>query len=253
MNKYIHSYYMVEYSTTKNSHKVTLYSNENVNVNKVYNRVFFSSFGVSQFRIHKHGDSEEIEEEVDDNNKSISFEDIFGKEKLPNGYSTLPLRPQDFQDQQAFDGNTKESEKRREHSIDIYFPLDTELYPFEENQKNVSQEGVGNSSMSYKELSRFFFDLYAQITYVFELGYHFREIHISSIFMVDKIHILLDGEALEANTMDGEAMKKTCQVFLQFIHDIVGKENIHLLLGTPLYHFLERMENENILLWIHSL
>ena len=250
---------MVEYSTTKKSHKITLYSSDSVKVNEVYNRLFFSSFGFHHFRIHKHGDATEIDEEDDIENTS-TFENIFGKERQPNGYSVLPLRPQDFQEQHVLDttkeyvNKYKKTDVQVESSIDIYFPLETPLYNFDEKMETTdSHEMIGNSTMSYRELSRFLFDMYAQINYVFEHGYHYREIRKSSILNIDGKHILCDGKVLEANEKNVDERKKTCQVFLQFIHELIGKENIHTLLGTPLFHFIERLENEDILLWIHSL
>lgn len=251
---------MVEYSTTKKSHKITLYSSDNVKVNEVYNRLFFSSFGFRDFRIHKHGDTIEMGEN-DNDAESISFIDVFGKEQQPNGYITLPLRPEDFQEQDVLDttkeyvNKYKKTGVQLESSIDVYFPLEIPIYHFDESQEN-NMHGVGGSNMSYKELSRFFFDLYAQITYLLERGYHFREIRKSSIFVIDGKHILCDGETLEKNNEsgngNGNVMKKICLVFLEFIHEMVGKENIHTLLGTPLHYFIQRMENENILLWIHA-
>ena len=112
--------------------------------------------------------------------------------------------------------------------------------------------GVGGS-ICHTELSRFFFDVYAQMTYLLELGYHFREIRKSSIFVIDGRHILCDGETLEKNNEDGNgSVMKNMPCIPRFIHEMVGKENIHTLLGTPLYDFIQRMENENILLWIHA-
>ena len=136
--------------------------------------------------------------------------------------------------------------------IDIYFPLETTIQPFEQKQRN-SSYNVGESALTYPELSRFIFDLYSQILYFMEQGYHFREIRTSSIWIVEEKHMIFDMEVLKSGSKDDELKTETHQMFLRFIQDFIGKKNLHCIEGTPLEHFIRRIENENVMLWVHTL
>lgn len=252
---------MVAFTTTRKSHKITLYSSDEVNVNDVYNRMFFSSFGLNNFRIHKHGSTISADEGTEETN-AFSFENIFGKEQQPNGYSILPLQSGDFRKQDALDitdeyvnkfKNVKAMNVPSETPfIDIYFPLETSLLPFEPKEES-GDFIVGTSAMTYSELSHFIFDLYSQIIYFLEQGFYFQEIHSSSIMVIEGKHIIFDMETLNSGKNDSELQKKTCEMFLHFIYELMGKRSIPLIKGTPLERFVKRIENERVLLWIHTL
>ena len=51
---------MESFTTTKTNYRITLKSNKNVDVNSVYNRIFFSSFDIDGVRIYKHGTEDEV-------------------------------------------------------------------------------------------------------------------------------------------------------------------------------------------------
>lgn len=252
---------MVAFTTTRKSHKITLYSSDEVNVNDVYNRMFFSSFGLNNFRIHKHGNTISADEGTEEPN-AFSFENIFGKDVQPNGYSILPLQSEDFQKQDALDITDEYVNKFKNVKanivpsetpfIEIYFPLETSLLPFDLKEESRDYI-VGTSAMTYSELSRFIFDLYSQIVYFLEQGYYYQKIQSTSIMVIEGKHVIFDMEELKSGTNDNESQQKTCEMFLQFIYKTVGKNNIPFIMGTPLERFVQRIENERILLWIHTL
>ena len=88
---------MVQLIQHKNSYRIVLTNKKEVSVQDVYNRVFFSTFGLEGIRIYgfeidnkmleideEHGKSKNIQD--------AQFTDVFGKEQPFNGYSELPLQ-----------------------------------------------------------------------------------------------------------------------------------------------------------------
>ena len=58
---------MNEIKTTKKNYRITLESTEDIDVNDVYNRIFFTEFDLKDIRIYKHN-SEELVDLKDKNN-----------------------------------------------------------------------------------------------------------------------------------------------------------------------------------------
>lgn len=270
---------MNEIKTTKKNYRITLESTEDIDVNDVYNRIFFTEFDLKDIRIYKHN-SEEL---VDLKDKNTNFDsnkivDTFGEEKYPNGYSELPLKKEDFvekeenENENLYDMLTsyiskyvpKEKVSENNIKIDVVIPLivDKPIMSLDnivgvENDDNLINI---NNYVDYKTLEKILHDLYIQIQYFIDKGYFFSEFPLSSIYFVQDKYIFLDMNTIGLLKNDEiENRKKLNNAILDLTKNILKFENNNVSLidqltkikHTNLYYFLKRIEYEGLMLWIH--
>lgn len=266
---------MVKINTTKNSYRITLESNKDVNVNDVYNRVFFSAFNIEGLRIFKYDTEEEIF--VDGNNNDFDASkiiDVFGKEKNPNGYTTLPLKKEEKKEQSENDlygmlndymsGYLPEYKDKNNglNKIDVVIPLDINNPVITVDNLTLDNDELTsiNNIIDYKNLEKIIHDLYIQINYFYDKGFFFKEILPSSVLLIQEKYMIFDSRSIDKIT-EGDKQKK--QLMNSAILDFVKKllkykvssssiiDDLINIKDTNLYYFLKRIEYEGVLLWVY--
>lgn len=269
---------MESFTTTKTNYKITLKSNKNVDVNSVYNRIFFSSFDIEDVRIYKHDTDEEVFDDKESTFNKDKIADTFGEEKYPNGYTSLPLKKEDFEKKEqkqegiyGFLNNyiTSYSPKDELDSslteIDVTIPIDVKnpiisLENILKNQENEDVLYVINNNIDYDSLEKIIYDLYVQIVFLYERGFYFSEIQLSSVLYVQDKYIIFDMKTIDViKDNDIEKKKILNNTFLNVVKNILKLDyedgslidHINKIKCTKLYYFLKRIDYEGQLLWIH--
>lgn len=269
---------MESFTTTKTNYKITLKSNKNVDVNSVYNRIFFSSFDIEDVRIYKHDTDEEVFDDKQSTFNKDKIADTFGEEQYPNGYTTLPLKQEDFEKKEQKEEGiygflnsyiTSYSPKEELDSslteIDITIPINVKnpiisLENIVKNQENENILYVINNNIDYDSLEKIIYDLYIQIIFLYEKGFYFSEIPLSSVLYVQDKYIIFDMKTIDViKDKDIEKKKMLNNSFLNVVKNILKLdyedgsliEHINKIKYTKLYYFLKRIDNEGQLLWIH--
>jgi len=270
---------MESFTTTKTNYKITLKSNKNVDVNDVYNRIFFSSFDIEDVRIYKHGTDEEVFDDKQSTFNKDKIADTFGDEQYPNGYTTLPLKKEDFKKKElkkqegvygflnnyitSYSPNNEMDSSLTE--IDVTIPIDVKnpiisLEHILKNQENENILYIINNNIDYDSLEKIVFDLYIQIVFLFEKGFYFSEISLSSVLYVQDKYIIFDMKSIDViKRNDIEKKKILNNTFLNIVKKILKLDyedgslidHINKIKYTKLYYFLKRIDYEGQLLWIY--
>jgi hypothetical protein len=270
---------MVQLIQHKNSYRIVLTNNKKVNVQDVYNRVFFSSFGLEGIRIYGFETDNKMVEIDEDAGKSgkiskTNFVDVFGKEQPFNGYSELPLTKNTKDDEdEHYNGFFREyiynyssksnqsSENLNNNRIEISIPLDIN-FPILSLNNVYSEESndllyVSKKNISYDILSKIIKDIYTQIIYLEEKGFYFNEIPVESVFLIQSKNIIFSMETvmkIDGNNPDRLLERNTA--ILTFIQKLLGTYDNRLndvlekIQYTNLYYFIIRLRDESVLLYI---
>jgi len=278
---------MVKLTNTKNVHRFVMNKNEKIKVRNVYNRIFFSSFGIDGVRIHdkdhntEEADEDENEDE-DDNDNTEGIENLFGKEKTPSGYSELPLYKKyteevdgsvsekqedvkeksgiyEFLNDYVSSYNKKKVEEDEDNNqivITIPFDIDNTIVPVQEltlDQEKV-YDTISTTGLTYRVFEKMIQDIYLQITYLKERGYFYNEIPIDSVFFIKGRYIVLSIETVDFIPKEDEGnLKSISEPFLKFVQDLLQKKIQTILQDiqyTDIYYFLKRAQEESILLLV---
>lgn len=270
---------MESFTTTKTNYRITLKSNKNVDVNSVYNRIFFSSFDIDGVRIYKHGTEDEVFDDKESTFNKDKIADTFGEEKYPNGYTTLPLKKEDFEikkekKEEGIYGflnsyiNSYSPKVEVDTSlteIDVTIPIDVKnpiisLENILKNEEYSIDLYIINNNIDYTSLEKIIHDLYIQIKYLYEKGFYFSEIPTSSILYVQDKYIIFDMNTIDViKENDNEKLKLLNISFLNLVKNILNIsyetttiiEGLDKIKNTKLYYFLKRIENEGQLLWVY--
>lgn len=275
---------MVQLIQHKNSYRIVLTNKKKVSVQDVYNRVFFSTFGLEGIRIYgfeidnkmleideEHGKSKNIQD--------AQFTDVFGKEQPFNGYSELPLQKsidsgQDKDDDGVLgffreyisnysnnskktDTTTRLNDNRIEISIplDINFPVLSLNNAFSDESDSIFHLSVKN--ITYDALGKIIRDVYLQIIYLAEKGYYYNEIPVDSVFLIQTKNIIFSMETLvEFDENNKDHLQERNNAILKFIQNLLGTSDTTLgdilekIQYTNLYYFIKRIKDESVLIYI---
>ena len=275
---------MVQLIQHKNSYRIVLTNKKKVNVQDVYNRVFFSTFGLEGIRIYGFEIDNKMLEIDEEHGKSNNiqdnqFTDVFGKEQPFNGYSELPLQKsidsgQDKDDDGVLgffreyisnysnnskktDTTTRLNDNRIEISIplDINFPVLSLNNAFSDESDSIFHLSVKN--ITYDALGKIIRDVYLQIIYLAEKGYYYNEIPVDSVFLIQTKNIIFSMETLvEFDENNKDHLQERNNAILKFIQNLLGTSDTTLgdilekIQYTNLYYFIKRIKDESVLIYI---
>ena len=139
---------MISIKKTDYSYRISLPKNEKINIVNIYNGLFFSIFPLKGLRVFKHDQQiqvdasnnvQEILDDKDDNN----LIDIFGKERVPNSYSVLPLAKDETERETAtIKSNNDESDEGIYDSMSSYLTKYLPQMFSKENTENIDYNVV---------------------------------------------------------------------------------------------------------------
>jgi hypothetical protein len=269
---------------------ITIPNNENINVSVVYNRDFFGLFDFENYHVHSFGIDIPIESESDtsvQHQRSIDLDEndddlqiateILGKEKIPDGYSQLPLQSGGslFQSIQESFHDTygkfskyltlpPDTETVKEELVDptiqnkdvrVIFPKkDFHVTPLSDMLSISDDPSIFTFSthFDYHEIEQFVKDMIFQLEYFENEGVIFKDITTDSIFKVQDRFLIIDSTNMDV-FKDKSQTKSINQSIYKLIIALMGKtrnDSLYIVPHTKLYYMLHRLEHEHVLAWI---
>tara|TARA_Y100000389_G_C17468392_1_gene527872 strand:- start:108 stop:965 length:858 start_codon:yes stop_codon:yes gene_type:complete len=285
---------MTELNETEKYYILKIKNQDKLNVSQVYNRHFFELFGFTDFHVNHFGDSEPLQEptskkqpplqgsislEEDESDLSIATE-LLGREKYPNGYSTLPLKVKGgnsflnsmeqtltrYYDKYRKDADlpaiTKETHKEeivdpslKNKDVKVSFPkseFKVEHLP-SLLQKNEEYIDKFPSSMEYYDVEKVIKDVIFQLDYLENEGVIYSSIDISSVYRINGRYVILDSDKLVLDKRENQTLhlySSLYKFFLAFMGYSSGNFVSSFIPFTNVYYCLQRLNNENVLIWI---
>ena len=283
---------MISIKKTDYVYRITLPKNKDVNIVNVYNNLFFSIFPLKGLRVYKNEKQivdPVVQENItldDDENKLVN---VFGKEKIPNSYSTLPLAKDEIKelDRKNTSNNDDENEDlydtmsgyltkylpnmfskenidNTDNFIHITIPINNNqpvilLEDLLNNHENNELYNIDDNTIDYSFLEKLVKDFYIQIEFLLNNDYVFSDISLNSIIHVQNRFVIFDSaniEILKENR--DEKIKNMNRAFLKLISDILKLnvssdellEKLKNIQGTEIFYFLKRIEREGKMLWL---
>ena len=252
---------MTSINKTDYSYRISLPKNEHVNIVTVYNSLFFSIFPLKGLRVYKNNkliqnndSTENIQEKMiveDDENKLV---DVFGKEKIPNSYTVLPLakdelsRSEDKEKEIGSDGEdegiydsmssyltkylptifSKENTDKSDNVIYITVPIDDNkpvilLQDLLNNYEGNELYNINNNEIDYTFLEKIVKDFYIQLDFLLNNGFVFKDILLENIIYVQDRYVIFDTQNIEIVTESKEQQIKTMNIaFLKLVASILS-------------------------------
>ena len=283
---------MISIKKTDYVYRITLPKNKDVNIVNVYNNLFFSIFPLKGLRVYKNEKQivdPVVQENItldDDENKLVN---VFGKEKIPNSYSTLPLAKDeskeldrnntsnnDDENEDLYDTMSsyltkylptmfsKENIDNTDNFIHITIPINNNqpvilLEDLLNNHENNELYNIDDNTIDYSFLEKLIKDFYIQIEFLLNNDYVFSDISLNSIIHVQNRFVIFDSaniEILKENR--DEKIKNMNRAFLKLISDILKLnvssdkllEKLKNIQNTEVFYFLKRIEREGKMLWL---
>lgn len=210
---------------------------------------------------------------------------LLGREKYPDGYNTLPLTfDQQGGNKESYTilGNIestlsreydkysksvsflpKYKEPLQEKLVDpnltnkdlrIFFPkLDYEVKHVS-SLLNSDKEYIDrfSTSLSYHTIENIIKDIIFQLDYLENQGITYSSLSPSSLYQINDRFVILDSEKIEI-LREKKQNKHLYTSIFHLIVDLIGKsryESIENVQYTKLYHCMNRLEKEHVLVWV---
>ena len=222
----------------------------------------------------EHQGSTDLDENDDD--LQIATE-ILGKEKIPDGYSQLPLQSggslfqsiqESFHDTYGkfskYFRSSSQTETVKEELVDptiqnkdvrVIFPKkDFHVTPLSDMLSISDDPSIFTFSthFDYHEIEQFVKDMIFQLDYFENEGVVFKDITVDSIFKIQDRYLIIDSAQLD--TFQDPSQQKTMNKSIyKLIIALMGKtrnDSLYIVPHTKLYYALHRIEHENIIAWI---
>ncbi len=250
---------MISIKKTDYSYRISLPKNEKINIVNIYNGLFFSIFPLKGLRVFKHDQQiqvdasnnvQEILDDKDDNN----LIDIFGKERVPNSYSVLPLAKDETERETAtIKSNNDESDEGIYDSMSSYLTKYLPQMFSKENTENIDYNVVDitipiehehpvmlledllgnlpvdelynindNSNVTYDLLLSIIKDFYIQIHFLLNNGFIFKDFSLNSILYVQNHYVIFDSTNIDTIKENKDEQLKIMNIaFLKLISQIL--------------------------------
>ena len=261
---------MITIKKTDYSYRISLPKNEHVNIATVYNGLFFSIFPLEGLRVYKNNklvqddDSNNNVQETttidDDDNDENKLVNVFGKEKLPNSYSVLPLANDEIKKQSQNEKKNKENDSDGEDEgiydtmssyltkylpsvfskenqddtnnvIHITIPIDNNkpvilLQDFLNNYEGNELFNINENVIDYNFLEKMVKDFFIQFDFLLNNGYVFNDISLESVLHIQNRFVIFDSTHIEIAKEDKkDQVKNMNKAFLKLINQIL-KSNV---------------------------
>ena len=278
---------MISIKKTDYVYRITLPKNKDVNIVNVYNNLFFSIFPLKGLRVYKNEKQVVdtiVQESIVQNNDENKLEDVFGEERLPNSYNTLPLakdetdrKPNSNEDDEGLYDTmssyltkylpamfSKENTENNDNVIHITIPIDNNqpvilLEDMLNNYENDELYNIENESIDYVFLEKIIKDLYIQLQFLLNNDYVFSTLSLDSIVHVQNRFVIFDSANIEIIKENRDEKIKTMnKAFLNLISSILNLNvssdellsKLKNIQNTEVFYFLKRIEREGIMLWM---
>ena len=278
---------MISIKKTDYVYRITLPKNKDVNIVNVYNNLFFSIFPLKGLRVYKNEKQVVdtiVQESVVQNNDENKLEDVFGEERLPNSYNTLPLakdetdrKPNSNEDDEGLYDTmssyltkylpamfSKENTENNDNVIHITIPVDNNqpvilLEDMLNNYENDELYNIENESIDYVFLEKIIKDLYIQLQFLLNNDYVFSTLSLDSIVHVQNRFVIFDSANIEIIKENRDEKIKTMnKAFLNLISSILNLNvssdellsKLKNIQNTEVFYFLKRIEREGVMLWM---
>ena len=278
---------MISIKKTDYVYRITLPKNKDVNIVNVYNNLFFSIFPLKGLRVYKNEKQVVdtiVQESIVQNNNENKLEDVFGKERLPNSYNTLPLakdetdrKPNSNEDDEGLYDTmssyltkylpamfSKENTENNDNVIHITIPIDNNqpvilLEDMLNNYENDELYNIENESIDYVFLEKIIKDLYIQLQFLLNNDYVFSTLSLDSIVHVQNRFVIFDSANIEIIKENRDEKIKTMnKAFLNLISSILNLNvssdellsKLKNIQNTEVFYFLKRIEREGVMLWM---
>lgn len=261
---------MITIKKTDYSYRISLPKNEHVNIATVYNGLFFSIFPLEGLRVYKNNklvqdnDSNNNVQETttidDDDNDENKLVNVFGKEKLPNSYSVLPLANDEIKKQSQNEKKNKENDSDGEDEgiydtmssyltkylpsvfskenqddtnnvIHITIPIDNNkpvilLQDLLNNYEGNELFNINENVIDYNFLEKMVKDFFIQFDFLLNNGYVFNDISLESVLHIQNRFVIFDSTHIEIAKEDKkDQVKNMNKAFLKLINQIL-KSNV---------------------------
>lgn len=278
---------MISIKKTDYVYRITLPKNKDVNIVNVYNNLFFSIFPLKGLRVYKNEKQVVdtiVQESIVQNNDENKLEDVFGEERLPNSYNTLPLAKDETDrkgnssedDEGLYDTMSsyltkylpamfsKENIENNDNVIHITIPIDNNqpvilLEDMLNNYENDELYNIENESIDYVFLEKIIKDLYIQLQFLLNNDYVFSTLSLDSIVHVQNRFVIFDSANIEIIKENRDEKIKTMnKAFLNLISSILNLNvssdellsKLKNIQNTEVFYFLKRIEREGVMLWM---
>ena len=278
---------MISIKKTDYVYRITLPKNKDVNIVNVYNNLFFSIFPLKGLRVYKNEKQVVdtiVQESIVQNNDENKLEDVFGEERLPNSYNTLPLAKDETDrkgnssedDEGLYDTMSsyltkylpamfsKENIENNDNVIHITIPIDNNqpvilLEDMLNNYENDELYNIENESIDYVFLEKIIKDLYIQLQFLLNNDYFFSTLSLDSIVHVQNRFVIFDSANIEIIKENRDEKIKTMnKAFLNLISSILNLNvssdellsKLKNIQNTEVFYFLKRIEREGVMLWM---
>ena len=253
---------MFSIKKTAYSYRISLPKNEKINIVNIYNGLFFSIFPLKGLRVFKHDQqiqvdsSNNVQEILDDKDDKDdnNLIDIFGKERVPNSYSVLPLAKDETERETAnIKSNNDESDEGLYDSMSSYLTKYLPQMFSKENTENIDYNVVDitipiehehpvmlledllgnlpvdelynindNSNVTYDLLLSIIKDFYIQIHFLLNNGFIFKDFSLNSILYVQNHYVIFDSTNIDTIKDNKDEQLKIMNIaFLKLITQIL--------------------------------
>ena len=280
---------MISIKKTDYVYRITLPKNKDVNIVNVYNNLFFSIFPLKGLRVYKNEKPlvdtivQENTTQNDDNDEN-KLVNVFGEERFPNSYNTLPLakdetdrKPNSNEDDEGIYDTmssyltkylpamfSKENTENNDNVIHITIPIDNNqpvilLEDMLNNYDNDELYNIENESIDYVFLEKIIKDLYIQLQFLLNNDYVFSTLSLDSIVHVQNRFVIFDSANIEIIKENRDEKIKTMnKAFLNLISSILNLNvssdellsKLKNIQNTEVFYFLKRIEREGVMLWM---
>jgi len=266
---------------------ITIPNNENINISLVYNRAFFGLFDFEDYHVNSFGKDVQIisdqlsyKERIDldesDDDLRIATE-ILGREKLPDGYSQLPLQlggsildtlenslTSAYDKYSKFFTTSPKTETFAEELVDpsiqnkevrVTFPKrHFEVTPLSAliTASNTPSIFKFSSHFDYHEIEQLTKDLIYQLKYFENEGVGFQDITVDSIFKIQDRYLIIDSQKLVMFKGQSQraSMHKSVYNLIITLMGQTRNDSLYIVPYTKLYYMLHRLETDDIFEWI---
>lgn len=269
---------MVKLTSTDSVYRFIMEKNKNkkIKIHDVYNRIFFSTFGLEGVRIYNKDNTLRDSDETTETNVNVSdkkLEDTFGKERNPSGYSDLPLykKPvkhadgsvtEETDDKSGMYGFLNDyiskytkSNQLTSNQVTITIPRDVnnpiislnDITTDKNNYNSISKTG-----MSYTLLEKIVRDIHLQIEYMSSIGFYYNEIPVETTFLINGRYIVLSIDTIDVLSKSDQGTRVELKdAFLKFLQKLLQddiKNILDKMQFTDLYYYIKRVQDENVFL-----
>ena len=278
---------MITIKKTNYVYRITLPKNKDVNIVNVYNSLFFSIFPLKGLRVYKNEKQivdTNVQENTTQNDDENNIEDVFGEERFPNSYNTLPLakdetdrKPNSNEDDEGLYDTmssyltkylpamfSKENTENNDNVFHITIPVDNNqpvilLGDMLNNYDNDELYNIESESIDYVFLEKIIKDLYVQLQFLLNNDYVFSTLSLDSIVHVQNRFVIFDSANIEIIKENRDEKIKTMnKAFLNLISSILNLNvssdellsKLKNIQNTEVFYFLKRLEREGVMLWM---